>query len=154
MFVLLNIFAFVHALSWGRTYIDKSSSYHIVLDFSFWDRTYIDRSLSMLVWGFLGPNLYRSVIHLVSLVFETTPISISHCLVSWVDYCSSSSRACPVESCSILSHISFFEFILFENWSFLILLIFESFIVSWSSVVHCIYTHRIVHISLFRVSPP
>ena len=128
MFVLLNIFAFVHALSWGRTYIDKSSSYHIVLDFSFWDRTYIDRSLSMLVWGFLRPNLYRSIIHLVSSVFETTPISISHCLVSWVDYCSSSSRACPVESCSILSHI----FRVHSFWK----LIIPYLAYLW--VVHCI----------------
>ena len=96
----------------------------------------------------LGPHLYRSIIlHISSvLVSWTTPISIGHCLINWVDFCSSLSRVCLVESSSILGHISFFGFILSEDRSFLILLIIESFIVSWSSVIHCIYTFCIIHI--------
>ena len=145
---------------WSRIYIDRPSSYQFVFS-SIWDRTYTNRSFILSI-QFSAPHLYWSIIHLVSSVFEITPIlidhflvssilgtaliSISHCLVSWVDFYSSSSRVCLVEFCSILSHISFFGFILSEDRSFLILLIIESFIVSWSSVIHCIYTLRIIRI--------
>ena len=76
---------------WGRTYINRSSSYQfssiwvfgivpISIDHSsyfissawvFWDRTYIDHSFVLSVgvqFEFLGPHLYQSVIHLVSSV--------------------------------------------------------------------------------------
>ena len=49
---------------WSRT-LDRPSSYHLVLDFSFWDRTYIDRSSSyQFEFRFLGLHLYQSVIFL------------------------------------------------------------------------------------------
>ena len=157
---------------WDRTYIDRSLSCQFEFLGPHPYRLTIFLS-SCVRLQFPGPHLYQSVIFHVSLssvwvfrtahilishlhvnsVFGTAPISIGHYLVSWVDFCSSSSHVCLVESCSILSNISFFEFILYEDRSFLILLIIESFIVSWSSVVHCVYTHRIVHISLSRVSP-
>ena len=81
---------------WGHTYIDRPSSYQF--EFSFWDCTYIDRSSSCRIeFQFLGPHLYqstiflpvwvqfelgpylyRSVIHFVSSVSGTAPISIGH----------------------------------------------------------------------------
>ena len=86
---------------WGRTYIDRPSSCQFEFEFSSWDRTYIDRSLSCqyefefsrphpyrlvivmsIQFEFSGMHLYRSIIHLVSLVFGTTPISIGHLPVS------------------------------------------------------------------------
>ena len=49
------------SLSWGRTYINRPSSYQ----FSFWGCTYINRASSCQFES--GPHLYRSVIHHVSL---------------------------------------------------------------------------------------
>ena len=86
---------------WGYTYINRSSSYQFVFGSS-WDCTYINRSFILLVqlefkvthisigyfrvslkFQFLGPHLYRSVIHLVfSLVFGVTPILINHFPIS------------------------------------------------------------------------
>ena len=136
---------------WDHTYIDRSLSFQFVFSSS-WNHTYIDRSsscqfefpffgshlyrsanfLSICVWFELGPHLYRSIIvwSVWVWVFETAPISIDHCLVDWVESCSSSSRTYLVKSCLTLSYTSFFEFILSEDRSFLILLIIESFIIS------------------------
>ena len=69
----------------NRTYIDRLFIMSCQLCLSFWDCTYIDWSFVLSVWvqfEFLGPHLYRSVIH----------------LVSWVESCSASSHAYLVES--------------------------------------------------------
>ena len=66
---------------WGRTHIDRSSFYHLVLNFSFWDRTYIDRLFSCRFEFESRLHLYQSVIFLsVCIWFELGRIYIDRSL--------------------------------------------------------------------------
>ena len=152
---------------WDLTNIDRSSSCQFVFEFL---GPHLYRSVIIwlvLVWV-LGPHLYRSVIILSILVlvfrdrtyinwssscqfkfefFGTTPISINHCLISWVESCSASICAYLVESFGLKLHLILHSSLFFSVCrSFLVSVIFVLFIVSWSNAIHCVYTPHIGYI--------
>ena len=92
-----------------------------------------------------GPHLYQSVITLLVWVciFGTTPISIGHFLINWVESCSASSHVYLVESFGLEPHLNLHLSSFFVCWSLLVSVIFVLFIISWSSAIHCIYTPHI-----------